>query len=183
MRLPNYFQIIGPYQDFKDTKQPIGKTVLRGWEIAKKLLSSRTYSWMNRPPNEVAMCWEGYPSTLLHGDYRPANLGYSFPTGKMTLIDWAFAGYGAGTVDLFWYLATTSHLRTNNEKSANQYRRFLEQELSERICDDEWEKLKEIGTVSACYMQLWEKALAYPQDKEDWEWWVGKLDKIVEKFS
>jgi thiamine kinase-like enzyme len=182
MGLPNYIQINGPYKNYYDTTQPIGRKIFRGWDEAKKLLPRRTYNWLNRPVNEIIVYWGNYPNTLLHGDYRPTNLGYSNESKKMLPIDWAASGFGPCTIDLFFYLASTSNLRDDNEKPIKLYRVYLEEMLGRRITENEWEILIEIGIVSSCYLLLWDKALSYTRNKIDWEWWLSKLEEVVNKY-
>ncbi len=38
-----------------------------------------------------------------------------------------------------------------------------------------WDDLCKTGTVTACYMQLWEKALDYEINNDDFDYWVSRL--------
>jgi len=44
-----------------------------------------------------------------------------------------------------------------------------------------WNDLYRVGVISACYMQLWEKALDYEHDKQDFYFWVYQLERAIDE--
>jgi len=177
MNLTDFWKIIGIWNGYANTAQPIGISVLTGWEKAKTLLSDKALQYLLDYENN-AVRFAGLPNTLLHGDYRPTNLGYDKKTQKLTVIDFAFCGYAPCSVDLFWYLATAMHYGLDFERTVKFYRQSLEAEIG---CLDNtlWNDLYRVGIISACYMQLWEKALDYEHDKQDFNFWVYQLERAI----
>jgi hypothetical protein len=181
MRPDSYLSIIGPYSLLKDYSQPIARAVMSGWEKARQILPPEIAAWISRPAGEIASQWAHLPRTLVHGDFRPANIGCTGTSA--VLIDWAFCGYGPCTIDLYWFLATTSCWRVSIEASIRKYRKFLESELGFVFDEKTWDELCQFGVVVACNMQLWEKALDFSEQgatsQKDWNLWTQLLMNIV----
>ena len=175
--LKGYFKILGIWDGFSNTEQPIGKSILKGWVKVRQLIPQKTLEYLlNFETN--ANEFSDLPRTLIHGDYRPTNLGFNKNTNKLTVIDFAFAGFAPCTVDLYWYLATSSWYGVNIEESITLYRNYLEHEIG-KIEEVIWQRLCTVGVISVCYMQLWEKALDYEYNNDDFEKWLNRLNKAL----
>jgi hypothetical protein len=177
MRPESYLSIIGPYNYLSHSTQPIARSVMSGWKRAMALLSPELAEWLRQPAIDIASRWERLPRTLLHGDFRPANIGLT--DASVVLIDWAFCGYAPCTIDLYWYLATTSSWRGEIDTPIKKYRTYLESELCTTIDQNTWNELCRFGVVVACYMQLWDFSEQDSVSKNDWLLWTSLLSDVV----
>ncbi len=113
------------------------------------------------------------PHTLVHGDWKAANLGcHPDPDGRTVLLDFGEApGEASPLADLSWYLAlNTALLPESKDDTISTYREALEQH---GIDTGGWWDTALSLELLGCMLQFgWEKALAGPGD-ELW-WWEEK---------
>lgn len=79
------------------------KVVGRGWKLFRELapddVSDAVFAALERP-GELAERLRSYPTALIHGDLRPANIG--FRGRRVTLIDWGLAASAPAALDVAW---------------------------------------------------------------------------------
>jgi hypothetical protein len=122
-------------------------------------------------PGPLVDALERVPHTLVHGDWKAANLG-SHPDGRTVLLDFGEApGEASPLADLSWYLALNSALLPESKDDVlESYRRSLE---SEGVATSSWWDDAVALELLGCMLQFgWEKALGGPGDELSWweEW-------------
>lgn len=119
------------------------------------------------------------PHTLVHGDWKAANLG-THPDGRTVLLDFGEApGEASPLADLSWYLALNAELLPEPKDAVLQtYRTALERHgVDTAGWWDEAVALELLG----CMVQFgWEKALGGPGEELDWweEWAIGGTARL-----
>jgi hypothetical protein len=121
-------------------------------------------------PTPLVSALNTVPHTLVHGDWKAANLGsHPDPDGRTVLLDFGEApGEASPLADLSWYLAlNTALLPESKDDAIRTYRVALERRgVPTAVWWDTALSLELLG----CMLQFgWEKALAGPGD-ELW-WW------------
>jgi hypothetical protein len=111
------------------------------------------------------------PHTLVHGDWKAANLG-THADGRTVLLDFGEApGEASPIADLSWYLALNSDLlpETKDEVFAT-YRAALRRHEVDTA--DWWEPAVGLEMLGAMVQFGWEKALGGPGP--ELAWWEGR---------
>ena len=111
------------------------------------------------------------PHTLVHGDWKAANLG-THPDGRTVLLDFGEApGEASPLADLSWYLALNASLLPEQKDAVLQtYRAALERHGVDTV--GWWDEAVALELLG-CMLQFgWEKALGGPGDELAWweEW-------------
>lgn len=87
------------------------KTFLTSWEIfAERVdrdVADAVLQLVADPSRLLAALAAEQDSTLLHGDYRPANVGIE-PDGRVVALDWGLACWGPPALDFMWFLSNTA---------------------------------------------------------------------------
>ncbi len=115
----------------------------------------------------------GVPHTLVHGDWKAANLG-SHRDGRTVLLDFGEAsGEASPIADLSWYLALNADLLPETKDSAiATYRDALEGHGIDT--GGWWDRAVAVEMLGAMVQFGWEKALAGPGPELDWwEAWAS----------
>ena len=123
------------------------------------------------------------PHTLVHGDWKAANLG-SHPDGRTVLLDFGEApGEASPLADLSWYLALNAALLPEPKDAVlESYRRSLG---GHGVDPAEWWEDAVALELLGCMLQFgWEKALGGPGDELSWwEEWVRRGARCLERAS
>lgn len=118
------------------------------------------------------------PHTLVHGDWKAANLG-SHPDGRTVLLDFGeVPGEASPLADLSWYLALNAALLPEPKDAVlERYRHALERGVSTAGWWDDAVALEFLG----CMVQYgWEKAFGGPGDELSWwEEWVQRGSRCL----
>ncbi|HEY6429080.1 MAG TPA: hypothetical protein VIX84_17810 [Acidimicrobiales bacterium] len=111
------------------------------------------------------------PHTLVHGDWKAANLG-SHPDGRTVLLDFGEApGEASPLADLSWYLALNAALLPEPKDAVlGTYRSALERHGV--VTDGWWDEAVALELLGCMAQFGWEKALGGPSDELAWweEW-------------
>jgi hypothetical protein len=111
------------------------------------------------------------PHTLVHGDWKAANLG-SHPDGRTVLLDFGEApGEASPLADLSWYLALNAALLPEpKDEVLRTYRSALERHGV--VTDGWWDEAVALELLGCMVQFGWEKALGGPGDELAWweEW-------------
>jgi aminoglycoside phosphotransferase (APT) family kinase protein len=125
-------------------------------------------------PGPLVAALERGPRTLVHGDWKAANLG-TRADGRTVLLDFGeVPGEASPLADLSWYLALNAALLPEpKERVLERYRGALEAEGVETAAW--WDDAVALEML-ACMVQFgWEKALGGPGDELAWwEEWVQR---------
>jgi Phosphotransferase enzyme family len=153
---------------------PVPKIADEGWarlpdvapRMAEEIVPLRDAPW----PLIDALGTE--PHTLLHGDWKLANLG-STPDGRTVLLDWALPGAGPPLVELAHYLGLNSarfppgHTK---EAAITEYRVALERH---GVDTKPWfDRQLPLALVGMMVLLGWEKALG---DDGELRWWEDQV--------
>jgi hypothetical protein len=114
------------------------------------------------------------PHTLVHGDWKAANLG-SHADGRTVLLDFGEApGEASPLADVTWYLALNAALLPEGKDDAlASYRRALE---GQGVATGEWwDRALALELLATMVQFGWEKALGGPGEELDWwEAWAER---------
>ncbi len=113
---------------------------------------------------------EQVPHTLVHGDWKAANIG-SHADGRTVLLDFGEApGEASPLADLSWYLALNADLLPESKDDAiERYRAALEAQGIDT--GGWWERAVSLELLGAMLQFGWEKALGGPSP--ELQWWVA----------
>lgn len=130
-----------------------------------------------------------YPHTLVHGDFRHANLGLLDPSDgppRVILLDWQLATFAPPAVELGRYLgANAALLPGTKEESLAYYRERLAALLGPRFSDDWWRPQLALGLLGGFVQDGWAIALkattwhvgadARERWQADLRWWSERV--------
>jgi len=119
-------------------------------------------------PTPLVAGLSSVPHTLVHGDWKAANLG-SHPGGRTVLLDFGeVPGEASPVADLSWYLALNSDLLPESKDQAiNTYRAALEGHGIDT--GGWWEAAVALELLGAMVQFGWEKALGSTSELAWWE--------------
>jgi hypothetical protein len=122
-------------------------------------------------PGPLVAALERVPHTLVHGDWKAANLGVH-ADGRTILLDFGEAPGEAGPIaDLSWYLALNSDLLPESkDDTIATYRAALERHGIST--DDWWDMAVALELLGAMVQFGWEKALGGPGP--ELAWWEAR---------
>jgi hypothetical protein len=125
-------------------------------------------------PSPLVLALAGLPHTLVHGDWKAANLG-THDDGRTVLLDFGEApGEASPLADLSWYLAlNTTLLPESKDATLESYQRSLERH---GVTTSDWWGDAIALELLGCMMQFgWEKALGGTgAELSWWEAWVER---------
>jgi hypothetical protein len=134
-------------------------------------------------PSPLVRALSGVPHTLVHGDWKAANLG-SHADGRTVLLDFGEApGEASPLADLSWYLALNSALLPESKEAVlKTYRAFLERHA---VATSDWWDQAVALELLGCMLQFgWEKALGGPGPELSWwEACVGRGARCLEAVA
>jgi len=151
---------------------PIPVWVVEGWEIMSKLLEREIFEAMHmliENPSPLFEALDRYPFTLLHGDYRDANLAV-LVQGQLVAYDWQEAAHSLMTVDLAWFTNDVRDLITLSQ-AQSFYRERLERYLGQEFDNQSWEVMLDLGYLvnalrSTCFSAYFSKHWDNPTWRE-----------------
>lgn len=122
-------------------------------------------------PTPLASALRRLPQTLVHGNWKYANLG-SHPDGRTILLDWESTGVGPATLDLAWFLAINcARMPESKEATIDSYQAALGREGVD--LEPWWPEALSLGLIGAFCQLGWEKALG---DRDDeFAWWEEQV--------
>jgi hypothetical protein len=132
---------------------PAPQMILEGWDLLQEWLASDVVDVLESlmsNPQPLCDALAGYPFTLVHGDYRSANLGLMLkPTPRAFVLDWQLAARGAATIDLAFFLTKRQLWLSSITVAAatDYYRGSLARRLGNRFDADTWLPLLELGKL------------------------------------
>jgi hypothetical protein len=164
---------------------PVLERCVRGWEIFAESAppaAVRIVSALHRDPAPLVEALRAAPSTLVHGDYKLANLGQH--GGQTVILDWQDAAFGPPLLDLGYFLAIhAARLPVSKEETAERYRAGLGA-CGYRYPEHGWERDLALGLLAGGAMRLmWLKALGAASDdpavraldRAELGWWAAQI--------
>jgi aminoglycoside/choline kinase family phosphotransferase len=159
--------------------------VVEGWVALRDVVAPQVAAALHAlhvDPGPLCAALGRLPRTLIHGDYKLANLGViRGERTRVALLDWALVGWAAPAVDLAWYLALTAgRLPVPKEEAIAQYYGMLAHRLGPSMDERCWQPQLDLallgGLLRAGYWLGW-LAVRHPQpDMRAWArreiaWW------------
>ncbi len=125
-------------------------------------------------PAPLVTALQQVPHTLVHGDWKAANLG-THADGRTVLLDFGeVPGEASPIADLSWYLALNADLMPEtNDAAIATYRACLERQGIST--GDWWDAAVALELLGAMVQFGWEKALGGPGPELDW-WEARAVD-------
>jgi hypothetical protein len=195
--LRDFMLILAPTTVRAECVQGRGHAVLeaaaRGWNVCAEIAPPavmRIVEQLERDPQPLIALIEHMPQTLIHGDFKAANLGVWPPnTGRIDhldgltrtiMLDWQDAAYSAPLLDLGYFLAISAmRLPVTKDAAIELYHEAL------ACCgysypQQTWERDRDLGLLAGGALRLlWQKALgtqaADPilrqRQHEEVRWW------------
>ncbi len=151
----------------------VPKVMARGWSILGDVSPSLSavVAPLLEDPDPLVGALDRMPHTLVHGDWKAANLG-RHDDGRTVLLDFGEApGEASPLADVSWYLALNSALLPETkDESISTYRAALERHGIDT--GGWWDAAVELEMLGAMVQFGWEKALGGTGPELDW--WVER---------
>jgi hypothetical protein len=185
-------------QDDAGAEPRFSRVVLRligdGWRRLESLVTPDVAAVAREllaDPRPLCRALARYPSTLVHGDMKPANLGLERDAGsRLHLLDWQLTMRGQPAIDLAWFLdCFTLALPYEKGVAIEQYRLALARRLGDRFRDDWWRPQLALGLLGEFLRQGWfmlndaaGAATARERDHalQDLTWWSDRVREGVQ---
>jgi hypothetical protein len=130
---------------------PVPAMIIEGWELLQEWLDpdvADTLVDLLADPEPLVQALACYPATLVHGDYRDANLALQpAPDPRAVVLDWQLAGRSVPTIDLIYFLNKPQVLLSSLtlEMGVDYYRQKLAERLGNRFDPAQWRPMLELG--------------------------------------
>jgi hypothetical protein len=169
---------------------PVLEAAARGWSRCAEIAPHgvmQIVQKLERDPGPLLALIERMPHTLLHGDFKAANLGAWPPpsldrcgTPRTIMLDWQDATFGAPLLDLGYFLAISAlRLPVTKEAAIDLYREALVG-CGYSYPQPTWERDRDLGLLAGGALRLlWQKALGTQasdpifrqRQAEEARWW------------
>ena len=156
-----------------------------GWLVFEQIAPTEVVAGvqqLQREPTPLLHALAEMPQTLLHGDFKLANLGLrpAHPHPQTIWLDWQDATVGPPLLDLAYWLAVNPASFPGDQKDwAIQLYRSVLAESGVTFTDDVWEHDLALCLVAGGGLRLlWQMALrkrSGEMSQGDWEWWGEKI--------
>jgi len=134
-----------------DQRGPLPRAIRQGWEILEYLIEPDIFqilSSLSENPEPLAAALERYPYTLIHGDYRNANLAHLEPD-QAVVFDWHLASRTLMTVDLAFFMGGPVVRKSIEQIDAiRYYQEKLETYLGFTFNDETWQAMLDLGHLT-----------------------------------
>jgi hypothetical protein len=166
------------------TANPLPGLVGRGWELFPEAVPpdvAAAIATIHRDPEAFAATFAGSPLTLVHGDYRFANLGLR--ADRVVVIDWGSScAIGPAAADLAWYLIVgATRIDATRDEVIDDFIALEGDRHDPRALG--------LALVGALAMLGWNKALdvtdnpdpvARARERADLDWWVARVRRELD---
>lgn len=190
--LCHVYQMFSPHTGEQEVRgsDEVPKRILEGWDMLKSTVSPDVAEIiLNLLDSPAPLCdaLRRYPQTLVHGDWRHANLGLERDgRSQLILLDWQLAAVAPPVVDLSRGIATNSTLLPfSKEDTISFYKQRLALQLGERFSETWWEPQLALGLLGGFLQDGWAIVLkathwhvgenARGHWKADLTWWMEKV--------
>ncbi len=166
------------------TSNPLPALVGRGWErfadVAPHDIADAIAA-IHTDPERFAAAFEGLGTTLVHGDFRFANMGLE--PGRLALIDWgSSAVVGPGALDVAWYLIVgATRIKASRDEVLDDFRDAEGDRFEPRALG--------LALIGALAQLGWNKALDVTEaadpgvrarERADFDWWIARVRRELE---
>lgn len=158
---------------------PLPGLIGRGWARFAEAVPpdiAATIATIHRDPDAFGARFEGLPRTLIHGDYRLANLGLE--DDRVVVIDWGSSCVaGPAAMDLAWYLIVgATRIEATRDEVIDDFIALEGGRHEPRALG--------LALIGALAQLGWNKALdvlenpdptARARERADLDWWVARV--------
>ena len=160
--------------------------VREGWENLETLLDpevARILCSLRDDPTPLVTALDRFPYTLIHGDYRDANLAYLAPNQPI-FFDWHLSSRTLMTVDLAWFISGHAIRNSIGKTGAiRYYRNKLETYLGSTFENDTWQVMLDLGNLAdaltICFPAYLYKIVEKLEEKAHFKMLVNECNTIV----
>jgi Phosphotransferase enzyme family len=120
-----------------------------GWAALFELVQSDVRDAMQSLMENPQPLWAKlaqFPSTLIHGDYRLANLAWMPKSNRIVVFDWQHAGYAPAVICLSWFIMTGDVFQMQ-DTATEYYLNQLSMRLGHKFNPDLWQQMVEVGNM------------------------------------
>jgi hypothetical protein len=146
-------------------RDPVTPHILPGWDAFARLVPD---AWavvepLLADPMPLVRGLRECPDTLVHGDAKAGNLG--FTREQVILLDWSLTLRAPGAIDLGWYLAVNSaRLPVPREAAIETYRAARAEAGRLPSNGEQWERELALSLLAGTLRLGWAKALGASSD-------------------
>lgn len=163
-------------------RDPVTPHILPGWDAFARLVPD---AWavvgpLLADPMPLVRGLRECPDTLVHGDAKVGNLGF---TGEQViLLDWSLTLRAPGALDLGWYLAVNSaRLPIPRAAAIEVYRAAREEHGRLPATGEQWERELALSLLAGTLRLGWAKALGaasddsatHSRERSELAYWAG----------
>lgn len=166
------------------------KTLTGAWECfadladhADRALPDAVLRLVMDPGKLLRALRDEAPGTLLHGDYRLANLG--FEDGVVVALDWGLACYGPAELDFVWFLSNTAW-GDDAERAhlVETWERLTGRDRDSRVLDLAVIFHAVMGEVAFLMAEARHQPPGFPRPSaETVTWWLRRLEEAFERVG
>jgi aminoglycoside phosphotransferase (APT) family kinase protein len=154
---------------------PVLEMAARGWDRLEAAApeAARLIFRLHDDARPLLSVLSRLPRTLLHGDYKLANLGALGP--QTIMLDWQDAAFGPPLLDLAYFLMiSAARLPFSKDEALDMYRAALAAQ-GHPYAEAVWERDCDLALLAGGALRvLWQKALAAESDvdaAQELAWW------------
>jgi hypothetical protein len=146
-------------------RDPVTPHILPGWDAFARLVPD---AWavvgpLLADPMPLVRGLRACPDTLVHGDAKAGNLG--FTDEQVILLDWGLTLRAPGAIDLGWYLAVNSaRLPVPRDVAIETYRAAREEQRRLPSSGEQWDRELALALLAGTLRLGWAKALGATSD-------------------
>jgi hypothetical protein len=188
--LIDFVSILSPATIARDSinghQTPVLQLAAYGWHVFERIADRELFgliTGLQNDPTSLLEALGAMPATLVHGDFKLANIGIQAanPEARTIVLDWQDATRGPAFLDLAYWLAVNPGLFPGQEKdiAIDQYRNSLA-ELGIVYTDKDWARETALCLLAGGGLRLfWQLALRVEREEagsvEDLHWWEEKV--------
>ncbi|MBD0693858.1 hypothetical protein BG452_14310 [Streptomyces sp. CBMA123] len=180
------FSPLRPLLELRGT-DTLPKTLTRSWEtfaeLADPSVSAAVLELALDPAGLLQALDRAAPSTLLHGDYRPANLGLG--EHDVVALDWGLACHGPAVLDFIWYLSNAAwDGDAERERLETVWTRLTGDGPSSRAMDLAVIFHAVMGEVPFLVAEAHHQPPGFPRPSDETAaWWLRRLHHAFERVG
>ena len=170
-----------------DSPNPLPRLVGRGWDLFGEAVPrdvADAVAAIHADPAAFAARYASCRATLVHGDFRLANMGLR--RDRLVLIDWGSSCVtGPGALDVAWYLIVgATRIEATRDEILDDFRAAEGERFEDRALG--------LALVGALATLGWNKALdvvenvdpvARARERADLDWWVARVRRELEALG
>jgi hypothetical protein len=170
-----------------ESDRPLDKMIARGWGIFAELVPAdvaEAVSQIHRRPDTLANELDRHEKTLIHGDFRLANMGLD--SDRVILLDWGtLSAVAPPSLEFGYYLAICwSQVNAGKDEIIEDYKRVAGPRFDSRALG--------LALILALAHIGWNKAIVIAdepdrakrhKERANLDWWIDRVRTELEVWS